>query len=285
MVMERIDEIEAKERQQTDDLYIHISFPKFDFAVVFGEDKLDDPLAVQPSNPKYCLVFDPETYRDNPAESKHRRLLRGYRSGTLDRELKPNPAIRDQLNTILRYPPGQELTDSEKNVVWKFRFYLSSNKQALTKFVKCVDWNDPIEAKQATGMLTEWDEISVDDALELLSANFTNHSVRGYAVAQLRKAKDDELVLYLLQLVQAIKFEYLNAVMAQGVETVVSATAIEDWSRAMLAHESSLAGFLIERALKNKALGNFFYWYLMVECDDRKTGKAYGKVVFQFINA
>ncbi|KAJ2820436.1 Phosphatidylinositol (PI) 3-kinase, partial [Coemansia sp. 'formosensis'] len=137
MVMERIDEIEAKERQQTDDLYIHIAFPKFDFAVVFGEAKLDDPLAIQPSNPKYCLVFDPETYRDNPAESKHRRLLRGYRSGTLDRELKPNPVIRDQLNTILRYPPGQELTDSEKNVVWKFRFYLASNKRALTKFVKC----------------------------------------------------------------------------------------------------------------------------------------------------
>ncbi|KAJ2882438.1 Phosphatidylinositol (PI) 3-kinase [Coemansia aciculifera] len=285
MVMERIDEIETKERQQTDDLYIHIAFPKFDFAVVFGEAKLDDPLAVQPSNPKYCLVFDPETYRDNPAESKHRRLLRGYRSGTLDRELKPNPVIRDQLNTILRYPPGQELTDGEKNVVWKFRFYLASNKRALTKFVKCVDWNDPIEAKQATGMLTEWAEISIDDALELLSANFTNHSVRGYAVSQLRKAKDDELVLYLLQLVQAIKFEYLNAVMAQGVETAISATAIEDWSRAMLAHESSLAGFLIERALKNTTLGNFFYWYLMVECDDRKTGKAYGKVVFQYINA
>ncbi|KAJ1659282.1 Phosphatidylinositol (PI) 3-kinase, partial [Coemansia sp. RSA 25] len=176
MVMERIDEIEAKERQQTEDLYIHIAFPKFDFAVVFGEATLDDPLAVQPSNPKFCLVFDPETYRDNPAESKHRRLLRGYRSGALDRELKPNPAIRDQLNTILRYPPGQELTDSEKNIVWKFRFYLSSNKRALTKFVKCVDWSDPIEAKQATGMLTEWAEISIDDALELLSANFTNHS-------------------------------------------------------------------------------------------------------------
>ncbi|KAJ2000271.1 Phosphatidylinositol (PI) 3-kinase, partial [Coemansia thaxteri] len=285
MVMERIADIEAKERQQASDLYIHVALPKFDFAVVFGETKLDDPLVVQPSSPKFCLVFDPETYRDNPAESKHRRLLRGYRSGTLDRELKPNAAIRDQLNTILRYPPGQELTDNEKNVVWKFRFYLSSNNRALTKFVKCVDWNDAIEAKQATGMLTKWAEISIDDALELLSANFTNHSVRGYAVSQLRKAKDDELVLYLLQLVQAIKFEYLNAVSSQGVETAVSATAIEDWSRAMLAHESSLAGFLIERALQNKTLGNFFYWYLMVECDDRKTGKAYGKVVFQFVNS
>ncbi|KAJ1888210.1 Phosphatidylinositol (PI) 3-kinase [Kickxella alabastrina] len=277
LAMERVAQIEAQERIRTNDLYIHITFPKFDFAVVFGETKLDDPLVIQPQDPKYCLVFDPEMYRDNPAESKHRRLLRGYRSGSLDRELKPNATIRDQLNSILRYPPGQELTDNEKNLVWKFRFYLSSNKRALTKFVKCVEWSDPIEAKQATTLLSEWAEVSIDDALELLSTDFTTRSVRSYAVSQLRKAKDDELIMYLLQLVQAIKFEYLNSTMAQGAETsaVVSANAAE----------SSLVGFLIERALKNRTLGNFFYWYLMVECDDRKTGKAYGKVVFQYVNA
>ncbi|KAJ2358860.1 Phosphatidylinositol (PI) 3-kinase [Coemansia sp. RSA 2618] len=281
LAMEKIGEIRDAEQGQATSLYIHIGFPQFDFAVLFGETKLDDPLVLQPQSAKFCVAFDPEMYRDNPAESKHRRLLRGYRSESLDRELKPNSAIRDQLNTVMRYPPGQTLSDNEKNVVWKFRFYLSSNKRALTKFVRCVDWNDPIEAKQATALLGEWAEISIDDALELLSANFTNHAVRSYAVGQLRRATDDELVQYLLQLVQAIKFEYMNAAMAQGVE----AGAADDWSRAMFAHESSLAGFLVERALGNATLGNFFYWYLMVECDDRKTGKAYAKVVFHFVNA
>ncbi|KAJ2302360.1 Phosphatidylinositol (PI) 3-kinase [Coemansia sp. RSA 2706] len=272
LAMERIREIRDTEQSRSTALYIHVTFPQFDFAVTYGEAKLDDPLVLQPHGAKYCLAFDPEMHRDNPAESKHRRLLRGYRSESLDRELKPNPSIRDQLNTIVRYPPGQELSDNEKNVVWKFRYYLASNKRALTKFVKCVDWNDPIEAKQATGLLGEWAEISIDDALELLSANFTNHAVRSYAVAQLRKATDDELVQYLLQLVQAIKFEYMNATLTPGEEV-------------MFTHESSLAGFLIERALGNRTLGNFFYWYLMVECDDRKTGKAYAKVMFHFVNA
>ncbi|KAJ1647047.1 Phosphatidylinositol (PI) 3-kinase [Coemansia asiatica] len=295
LALEKVSEIEAKERILSEDLYIHITFPKFDFAVVFGEPRLDDPLVLKPRDPKYCLVFDPEMYRDNPAESKHRRLLRGYRSGSLDRELKPNATIRDQLNTILRYPPGQELADSEKNLIWKFRFYLSTNKRALTKFVRCVDWNDPIEAKQATALLSEWDEISVDDALELLGTDFTAQSVRSYAVTRLRKANDDELVLYLLQLVQAIKFEYLNPAMAQGVEATATINTNNNNASTPAAStanvtvtssfESSLAGFLIERALKNQTLGNFFYWYLMVECDDRKTGKAYGKVVFQYVNA
>ncbi|KAJ2848282.1 Phosphatidylinositol (PI) 3-kinase [Coemansia brasiliensis] len=280
LAMARIHEIHNNEQARAAALYIHVTFPQFDFAVAFGESKLDDPLVLQPHHAKYCLAFDPEMYRDNPVESKHRRLLRGYRSESLDRDLKPNSSIRDQLNTIMRYPPGQELTDNEKNVVWKFRFYLSSNKRSLTKFVKCVDWNDQIEAKQATALLAEWAEISIDDALELLSANFTNAAVRSYAVSQLRKASDDELVQYLLQLVQAIKFEHLNAVLSQGVES-----AAEDWSRAMFTHESSLAGFLVERALENRTLGNFLYWYLMVECDDRKTGKAYAKVMFHFVNA
>ncbi|KAJ2079831.1 Phosphatidylinositol (PI) 3-kinase [Coemansia sp. RSA 988] len=283
LAMERIAEIRDDEQLRTTDLYIHVSFPQFDFAVTFGETLLDDPLVQKPQDSKYSPIFDPEMYRDNPAESKHRRLLRGHRSEQLDRELKPNPSIRDQLNTIMRYPPGQELSDNEKNLVWKFRFYLSSNKRALTKFVKCVDWHDPLESKQATGLLSEWAEVSIDDALELLSANFTNHSVRGYAVAQLRKATDDELVQYLLQLVQAMKFEYLNAATAQGVEA--GAGSIEDWSRAMFTNESGLAEFLVERALGDKVLGNFLYWFLMVECDDRKTGKAYGKVMFQYVNA
>ncbi|KAJ1735374.1 Phosphatidylinositol (PI) 3-kinase [Coemansia biformis] len=285
LAMERIGEIRDQEREQTDGLYIHVAFPRFDFAVAFGEAPLDDPLAAQPQDPGYCMVFDPEMYRDNPAEGKHRRLLRGYRSGPLDRELKPNASIRDQLNTVLRYPPGQGLTDNEKNLVWKFRFYLSSNKRALTKFVKCVDWSDAIEAKQAVALLSEWSEISINDALELLSADSTNHAVRSYAVAQLRKATDDELVQYLLQLVQAIKFEYLNALMTQGIETAALASSIEGRSRDMFTHEASLAGFLVERALQNRTLGNFFYWYLMVECDDRTTGRAYGKVVFQYVSA
>ncbi|KAI9503625.1 Phosphatidylinositol (PI) 3-kinase [Coemansia spiralis] len=285
LAMDKIAEIEAKEQQQTESLYIHVTFPQFNFSVVFGETKLDDPLLTQSEARKYCLVFDPEMYRDNPSESKHRRLLRGYRSDILDRELKPNAAIRDQLNTILKYPPGQELSDNEKNLVWKFRFYLSTNKRALTKFVKCVDWKEPIEAKQATALLSEWAEISIDDALELLGADFTNHSVRAYAVSQLRKASDDELVLYLLQLVQAIKSEYLNTVSTQGIEaSVPSAGVIDAWSRSIFAHESNLAGFLVERAVRNKALGNFFYWYLRVECDDPKTGKAYGKIVFHYLN-
>ena len=44
------------------------------------------------------LQFDPDLNRDNPVEAKHRRLARSHRSETIDRDLKPTPRIRDQLN-------------------------------------------------------------------------------------------------------------------------------------------------------------------------------------------
>jgi phosphatidylinositol 3-kinase len=46
----------------------------------------------------YSVVLDPDLLRDNPVEAKHRRLVRSHRNGPLDRDLKPNPKIRDELN-------------------------------------------------------------------------------------------------------------------------------------------------------------------------------------------
>jgi phosphatidylinositol 3-kinase len=125
--------------------------------------------------------------------------------------------------------------------------------QALTKFVKSVSWNDQSEVRQAVQMLPRWTEIDVDDALELLGPQFDNPAVRAYAVDRLRKSSDDELLLYLLQLVQALKFE-------RPSPSESEADGIQD---------SSLAQFLITRAANNFLLGNYLHWYLMVECDDR----------------
>jgi phosphatidylinositol 3-kinase len=218
-------------------------------------------------------VYDPEVgARDNPAESKHRRLVRSHRTGVLDRDLKPNAKVRDELNNIMSYSPTHILTPEEKDLVWKFRHHLTRDKRALTKFVKSVNWQDPNEPRQAVQILAKWTEIDVDDALELLGPTFDNAAVRAYAVNRLRKSDDDELLLYLLQLVQALKFEHISPDSAQDAT-----------------HDSSLARFLIARATNNFMLGNYFHWYLMVECDDRSEDqgaeyrKLFAKVEYDFM--
>lgn len=181
----------------------------------------------------------------------------------------------------MNFSPTQELTSEEKDLLWKFRFYLTRDKRALTKFLKCVIWTDPTEVKQATELLSRWTEVDVDDALELLGPTFRNKAVRAYAVERLRKADDDvvsfsyfllfqELLLYLLQLVQALKFE--NITSSKSTDPT---------------HDSSLAHFLITRSIQNPLLGNNFHWYLMVECEDRTSSshKTFAKVAFQFMKS
>ena len=200
-------------------------------------------------------IYDPEVgYADNPAETKHRRLIRGQRNA-LDRDLKPNPKMRDFLNKVMSYGPTVELTDKEKDEVWRFRHHLTRDKRALTKLVKSVNWNEQTESRQAIALLPKWAEIDVDDALELLGPGVRNPAVRAYAVDRLRKADDEELLLYLLQLVQALKFEPHQAKEDDGTD-------------------SSLASFLIVRSAANLKLGNFLHWYLMVELDDESPTQA-----------
>lgn len=80
----------------------------------------------------------------------------------------------------------------------------------------------------------------MDTALELLGPTFDNKVVRGYAVDRLRKADNAELLLYLLQLMQALKFKKYD----------------EEESGLP---ESSLAKFLIDRAADNFLLGNYLH--------------------------
>lgn len=277
------DDSSDEEEIDDENFVLYVDFPRFDHPIVWADHQYPSPPIsaypqIAPTHPNSALkpvpevrfgpgiegadgagvirIYDPEVGQTgNPCEDKHRRLIRSHRTGFMDRDLKPNPKNRDELNIIMSYEPTQDLTAEEKDLVWRFRFYLTREKRALTKFVKSVNWRDEGESRQAVEILPKWTDIDVDDALELLGPTFDNAAVRSYAVARLRQADDEELLLYLLQLVQALKYEE---------------NAGNDAD--MAAHDSSLANFLITRAANNFKLGNFLHWYLMVECDDAGPG-------------
>lgn len=87
-----------------------------------------------------------------------------------------------------------------------------------------------------TALLKKWPRLSPDKALELLDYAYPDPLVRSFAVDCLRSIGDEELALYMLQLVQALKHEvYL---------------------------ENELVKFLLERALQNRHNGHRFFWLL-----------------------
>ena len=90
------------------------------------------------------------------------------------------------------------------------RHVLSGMRHALPKILCSMDLTDPTEAAQAVAMLEQWPELCVEDALQLLSKRMPHPTVRAYAVEQLdRQLSDEDLQLYLLQLVQALRYEQL----------------------------------------------------------------------------
>ncbi|XP_054034082.1 phosphatidylinositol 3-kinase catalytic subunit type 3 isoform X4 [Dryobates pubescens] len=220
---------------------------------------------------------------------------------------------------IVSYPPTKQLTYEEQDLVWKFRYYLTNQEKALTKFLKCVNWDLPQEAKQALELLGKWKPMDVEDSLELLSSQFTNPTVRRYAVARLQQADDEDLLMYLLQLVQALKYENFDDIknglepskrdsqgsMAESMTTSGTNSAEIDSSQIMSPNppvsspplssktkefaenenlDQDLCTFLISRACKNSTLANYLYWYVIVECEDQDTQQRDPKTHEMYLN-
>ena len=224
---------------------IHIEFPTFSAPVIFHEQMiLGSVQSTKPEWDQLIWLVDSEVNMglENPAERKHQKLTRSVARGVVDHDLKPNGNEKRCLATAIRLPPTRLLGPELKALLWKFRFSLRTESGALTKFLKSVDWGDSEEAKAAIELMYQWAPIDPASALELLSPTFTNNEVRRYAVAILSDAADDELMCYLLQLVQALRYE------------------CED--------DSQLARFLVNRAVANPVLANFLHWYLVVEWED-----------------
>lgn len=370
----KIEQIIVQEKSRSTLAYLAVEFPgvrvnEVDHAVVYYEDReeFNCSMVLELEKNRVSQIYEPEKNSvKNLVEMKHHKLARSARSGISDRDLKPNAAIRDLLHTIVNHPPTRGLTSEEQDLVWKFRFYLCSQKKALTKFLKTVKWEASAEVEQAIALMKQWAPMDIEDALELLSPQFKHPVVRRYAVSRLKEASDEDLSLYLLQLVQALKYENFEeikfsfskeldeykrqqerrqqhgsqsdsisnrherrsfqeiphssgeAFLAESIKifsttntsdlidakSLVAATgtlsirrerqsSIETIDAPLPERESTqetgsttnatkqdsiwdkygedLATFLIRRASANDSLANYFYWYLMVECEGQQS--------------
>lgn len=238
--------------------------------VVHQKQKSQNPKPVSDDqhHPLDLVKFlDYENEEDNPTEDKYRTLAHDLLRGLVDPALKPDRKQREQLTAIIESPSSHP-TREEKDLLWRFRFSLVDNRKALTKFLLAVDWTVDSEVVQAAELLEQWRKrspIEVTDALKLLGKNvaFSTSLVRSYAIDTLAAAPDSELRLYLLQLVQALKYENLETGSPTSTESKSSSST------------SSLANFLVQRAAQNFELANFLYWYLKVELQNPAYGARY----------
>uniref|UniRef100_A0AAX7VBA4 Phosphatidylinositol-4,5-bisphosphate 3-kinase n=1 Tax=Astatotilapia calliptera TaxID=8154 RepID=A0AAX7VBA4_ASTCA len=157
--------------------------------------------------------------------------------------------LKKQFEAIVGTDPLHPLSPEDKELLWHFRHECMRDPRAYPKLLGSVRWGKQ-EDVLATHRLLErssaWDTSGLDVglAMQLLDCHYSDAQVRSMAVRKLETLEDDDVLRYLLQLVQAVKFEPY--------------------------HDSALVRFLLKRALRSKRIGHFLFWFLRSEIAQSK---------------
>ena len=114
---------------------------------------------------------------------------------------------------------------------------------ALIPFLISVRWTVTDERADALDMLQEWTPISAPLALSLLGSDgpCREVEVRRYAIDRLQAASSEELKMFLLQLVQALKYENIqsNELKNQSTSELLQESCRDDLFSKNLLNENS----------------------------------------------
>lgn len=114
------------------------------------------------------------------------------------------------LESILSKDALAELTEQEKNVLWRRREDCINYPHSLPKLLQTVKWSNHLDVIEIYNLLYKWPDIKPIVAIELLHSIHSDIEVRNFAVKCLDKhMKDEEVQQYLLQLVQVIHHIYI----------------------------------------------------------------------------
>ncbi|AWO97415.1 Phosphatidylinositol-4-5-bisphosphate 3-kinase catalytic subunit alpha [Scophthalmus maximus] len=246
--------------------------------VPHGLEDLLNPIGVAGSNPNketpcvelefswfnQTVVFPDEQQIEEHANwTISRELGYNYCPGLTSRlacDVSVSAADAEQLRCLCSKDPLYELSEQEKDFLWRHRHYCVNIPESLPKLLMSVKWNSRDEASQMYCLLKEWPLMEPESALELLDCNFPDPMVREFALRCLVKGlTDDKLSQYLLQLVQVLKYEmYLD---------------------------NPLARFLIKKALTNQRIGHFFFWHLKSEMHNKTVSRRFGLLLEAFCRA
>lgn len=175
----------------------------------------------------------------------------GVQSVQLDSFMKESSPFRSDIDKSIQSDPLAPLGAAEKELLWNFRNQLVNSAVALPKFLQCVNWADLDQVTETHKLLKLWrTQVTMEIALELLDYHYADEKVRSLAVERLSKLTNDELLVFLLQLIQVLKFEPY--------------------------HDSALARLLLKRALQSKRIGHYFFWYLRSEMDTPEFCQRFG---------
>ncbi|XP_062928497.1 phosphatidylinositol 3-kinase C2 domain-containing subunit gamma-like isoform X1 [Mobula hypostoma] len=161
---------------------------------------------------------------------------------------------RKQLADIQQKHSFLLIEENEKNLLWAKRSFCNSTNCFLPLLLGCALSRDSVSLPEIYAILRRWSfSENPLESLALLLSRFSDQELRQAAVQQIGTILNDELLDYLPQLVQAIKFEWhLN---------------------------SPLVEFLLDRSIRSIRVSHQLYWLLRDGLADTQFKGRYGQLL------
>ncbi|XP_074833514.1 phosphatidylinositol 4-phosphate 3-kinase C2 domain-containing subunit beta isoform X3 [Carettochelys insculpta] len=145
-------------------------------------------------------------------------------------------ADQHKLKEVMQKESLYWLTDADRKRLWEKRYYCHEQPGSLPLLLTSAPSWEWACLPDIYALLKQWTYMNHQDALGLLHATFPDQEVRRTAVHWIDSMSDAELLDYLPQLVQALKYEcYLD---------------------------SPLVRFLMKRAICDLRITHYFFWLL-----------------------
>ena len=153
----------------------------------------------------------------------------------------------------------EELNNNEKNILWANRLGVAKMNSLLPRLLQSCNYKNPNTNQELQKIFRREKNVTIVQAIELLSGRYVNELIREFAVSILKKATFSEISHYLLQLIQALKYE-------KNID-------------------NPLARFLLEQAIAHPiTVGHEFFWHLRAEMFNPDVQNRFGLYLEVFLN-
>ncbi|XP_067655094.1 phosphatidylinositol 4-phosphate 3-kinase C2 domain-containing subunit alpha-like [Haliotis asinina] len=146
------------------------------------------------------------------------------------------PDIKKSIEDVLDKDSSSTYAAEEMEILWTYRTYLHERPELLPRILQAAHSWDWACLADTYALLQSWPPVQAMQSFELLLPQFPDLRVREFSVDSLSRIPTDNLIDFLPQLIQALKFESY--------------------------HNSSLARLLLEQSCKSIRFAHQFFWLL-----------------------
>ena len=204
------------------------------------------------------VYFEIENF-SNPVEYKINIKNSEIKNIKNVKQYEINPKLMQKLDKIKEKSVFDELNNNEKNVLWSNRLGIAKMTSELPRLLQSVNYKNPNVNQELQKIFRNTVGVTIVQAIEFLSGRYVNEVIREFAVNVLKNATFTDISYYLLQLIQALKYE-------KNID-------------------NPLARFLLEQAVIHPiTIGHEFFWHLRAEMYNPEVQKKYGLYLEVFLS-